>query len=211
LEILMPFRELSHVQLDALKEISNIGMGHAATALSQMIGQTVRLRVPQVTVTEISQVPEHLGGAEQLMVGITMQVLGDARGSIMLLFPQESAHRLLCSLLGHQDRGHNLSEEDVSALKEVGNILASAYLNALGNLLKKVLIPSVPLLANDMAGAVVDNVLIELSRSGDLAMMVETDFSGEQDREKTIRGHFFLLPDPATLDIFVNLVGELHG
>jgi chemotaxis protein CheC len=211
LEILMPFRELSHVQLDALMEISNIGMGHAATALSQMIGQTVRLRVPQVTVTEISQVPEHLGGAEQLMVGITMQVLGDARGSIMLLFPQESAHRLLCSLLGHQDRGHNLSEEDVSALKEVGNILASAYLNALGNLLKKVLIPSVPLLANDMAGAVVDNVLIELSRSGDLAMMVETDFSGEQDREKTIRGHFFLLPDPATLDIFVNLVGELHG
>ena len=207
----MPFRELSHVQLDALKEISNIGMGHAATALSQMIGQTVRLRVPQVTVTEISQVPEHLGGAEQLMVGITMQVLGDARGSIMLLFPQESAHRLLCSLLGHQDRGHTLSEEDVSALKEVGNILASAYLNALGNLLKKVLIPSVPLLANDMAGAVVDNVLIELSRSGDLAMMVETDFSGGQDREKTIRGHFFLLPDPATLDIFVNLVGELHG
>jgi chemotaxis protein CheC len=207
----MPFRHLNHLQLDALKEISNIGMGHAATALSQMIGQTVRLRVPQVTITEISQVPEHLGGAEQLMVGITMQVLGDARGSIMLLFPQESAHRLLCSLLGRQDRGQTLSEEDVSALKEVGNILASAYLSALGNLLKKVLIPSVPLLANDMAGAVVDNVLIELSRSGDLAMMVETDFSGEQNRETTIRGHFFLLPNPETLDIFVNLLGTHHG
>jgi chemotaxis protein CheC len=207
----MPFRELNHVQLDALKEISNIGMGHATTALSQMIGQTVRLRVPRVTITEISQVPEHLGGAERLMVGITMQVLGDARGSIMLLFPQESAHRLLCTLLGHQDRGPGLGEVEVSALKEVGNILASAYLSALGNLLKKVLIPSVPLLANDMAGAVVDNVLIELSRSGDLAMMVETDFTGEQNREAAIKGHFFLLPDPATLDIFVNLVGELHG
>jgi chemotaxis protein CheC len=83
----MPFRELSNTQLDALKEISNIGMGHAATALSQMIGQTVYLQVPHVTIAEISKVPGHLGGAERLMVGITLQILGDARGSIMLLFP----------------------------------------------------------------------------------------------------------------------------
>jgi chemotaxis protein CheC len=207
----MPFRNLNPVQLDALKEISNIGMGHAATALSQIICQTVHLRVPRVTVIEISQVPEHLGGAEQLMVGITMQVLGDARGSIMLLFPRASAHHLLCSLLGHQDRGRELSEEDISALKEVANILASAYLSALGNMLEKVLIPSVPMLADDMAGAVVDDVLIELSRSGDFALMVETDFSGGQNAQAVIKGHFFLMPDPATLDIFFNLLGEPHG
>lgn len=203
----MLFRELDTVQLDTLKEVSNIGMGHAATALSQMIGQTVLLTVPNVTITEISQVPEHLGGAEKLMVGITLQILGDARGSIMLLFPQESAHRLLCSLLGRQDKGLVMNEVSVSALKEVGNILASAYLSALGNLLKKTFIPSVPLLAYDMAGAVVDHVLIDLSQSGDLAMMVETNFSGEADQELAIKGHFFLLPDPATLNIFLNAVG----
>ncbi|MCK4507829.1 MAG: chemotaxis protein CheC [Desulfuromonadales bacterium] len=206
----MSFRELNNVQLDALKEISNIGMGHAATALSQMIGQTVRLRVPHVTVTEISQVPEHLGGAEKLMVGITLQILGDARGSIMLLFPQESAHRLLCSLLGHQGKTLIMNEMAVSALKEVGNILASAYLSALGSLLNKTLIPSVPLLAYDMAGAVIDYVLIELSQSSDLALMVETDFAGEPGQDLAIKGHFFLLPDPATLDIFLNAVGESH-
>lgn len=203
----MPFRELDSVQLDTLKEVSNIGMGHAATALSQMIGQTVFLTVPNVTITEISQVPEHLGGAEKLMVGITLQILGDARGSIMLLFPQESANRLLCSLLGRQDKRLVMNEMSVSALKEVGNILASAYLSALGNLLKKTLIPSVPLLAYDMAGAVVDHVLIDLSQSGDLAMMVETNFSGEAGQESAIKGHFFLLPDPATLNIFLNAVG----
>lgn len=206
----MPFRNLNPVQLDALREISNIGMGHAATALSQMIGQTVRLRVPRVTITEISQVPDLLGGAEQLMVGITMQILGDARGSIMLLFPRPNAHHLLCNLLGHRDRRKSLGEEEISALKEVGNILASAYLSALGNVLGKVLIPSVPMLADDMAGAVVDSVLIELSRSGDLAMMIETDFSGEHNREALIKGHFFLIPDPATLEIFVSLVGVRH-
>ena len=206
----MPFRELNNVQLDTLKELSNIGMGHAATALSQMIGQTVNLRVPHITITEISQVPEYLGGAEKLMVGITLQILGDARGSIMLLFPQESAHHLLCSLLGRQEKGLIMNEVNVSALKEVGNILASAYLSALGNLLDKTLIPSIPMLAYDMAGAVVDYVLINLSQSGDLAMIVETDFSGDSNQDFAVKGHFFLLPDPATLDIFLNAVGEPH-
>lgn len=207
----MPFRELSNTQLDALKEISNIGMGHAATALSQMIGQTVYLQVPHVTITEISKVSGHLGGAERLMVGITLQILGDARGSIMLLFPKESAHRLLCSLLGRQKKTLIMNEETVSALKEVGNILASAYLSALGNLLNKTLIPSVPLLAYDMAGAVVDYVFIELRKSGDMALMVETDFSGDRDQGLAIKGHFFLLPDPVTLNIFLDAVRESPG
>ena len=203
----MPFRELNSVQLDTLKEVSNIGMGHAATALSQMIGQRVNLTVPNVTITEISQVPEHLGGAEKMMVGITLQILGDARGSIMLLFPEESAHRLLCSLLGQQEKGLVMTEVSVSALKEVSNILASAYLSALGKLLNKTLIPSVPLLAYDMAGAVVDHALIDLSQSGDFAMMIETDFGGEPDQDLAIKGHFFLLPDPVTLNIFFSDVG----
>jgi chemotaxis protein CheC len=210
LEDVMPFSKLNALQLDALKEISNIGMGHAATALSQMIGQSVSLRVPHVTISDISRVPDYLGGAERLMVGITLQILGDARGSIMLLFPQESAHHLLGSLLGSQGKALIMNEMTLSTLKEVGNILASAYLSALGNLLNITLIPSVPLLAYDMAGAVVDYVLIELSQAGDLALMIETIFSGSSNQAFTIKGHFFLLPDPATLDIFLRTIGVQH-
>ena len=202
----MPFRDLTDIQLDALKEVSNIGMGHAATALSQMTGQRINLRVPRVSVTEISAVPDCLGGAEVLMVGITLQILGDARGSIMLLFPQESAHRLVCCLLKNDERALVMNELTVSALKEVGNILASAYLSAIGNLLHKTLIPSIPLLSYDMAGAVVDYVLIELSQGGNLALMIETDFSGDHGASNQIRGHFFLMPDPQTLDIFLRSV-----
>ncbi len=203
----MPFLKLNNVQMDILKETSNIGMGHAATALSQMIGHPVKLRVPHVTITKISQVPEYLGGAEKMMVGITLQVLGDARGSIMLLFPQESAHRLLCNLIGDQGKVLIMNEVTISALKEVGNILASAYLSALGSMLHKTLIPSVPLLAYDMAGAVVDYVLIDLSKSSDLAMLVETDFIGESSSDLAIKGHFFLIPDPSTLDMFLDAAG----
>jgi chemotaxis protein CheC len=204
----MPFLNLNNIQMDILKETSNIGMGHAATALSQMIGHPVKLRVPHVTITKISQVPEYLGGAEKMMVGITLQVLGDARGSIMLLFPQESAHRLLCNLIGDQGKVLIMNEVTISALKEVGNILASAYLSALGSMLHKTLIPSVPLLAYDMAGAVVDYVLIDLSKSSDLAMLVETDFIGESSSDLAIKGHFFLIPDPSTLDMFLDAAGE---
>jgi chemotaxis protein CheC len=202
----VPFRDLTDIQLDALKEVSNIGMGHAATALSQMIGQRISLHVPRVSVTEISAVPDYLGGAETLMVGITLQILGDARGSIMLLFPQESAHRLICCLLNREDRVLVMNELTVSALKEVGNILASAYLSAIGNLLHKTLIPSIPLLSYDMAGAVVDYVLIDLSQGGNLALLVETDFSGDNASIHQIRGHFFMMPDPQTLDIFLRVV-----
>ena len=203
----MPFRQLNEVQLDALKEVSNIGMGHAATALSQMLGHRVALRVPSVAIVEIGELPEQLGGAEQLMVGITLQILGDARGSIMLLFSQESAHRMICRLLGRQEEALAMHELSASTLKEVGNILASAYLIALGGLLDKTLIPSVPSLAYDMGKAVADAARVNRSEAGDLALMVETEFSGGAGEEAFVKGHFFLLPDPLTLSTFLSTVG----
>ena len=65
----MPFRELNSFQLDTLKEVSNIGMGHAATDLSQMIGQRVNMTVPNVKITENINVPESPGGADELNTG----------------------------------------------------------------------------------------------------------------------------------------------
>lgn len=204
----MPFQRLTASQLDTLRELSNIGMGHAATALSQLIGETVYLRVPRVTVTEIAQVPELLGGAERLVAGITLQLLGDARGNILLVFPRESVQHLLSQLLRKEDKGLIMDDLGASTIKEVGNILASAYLNALGGLTGMTLIPSIPLLAYDMAGAVVDYVLIQLSMAGDLALTVETEFYGEGPNADPIRGHFFLLPDPSSLQIILKAVGD---
>ncbi len=202
----MSFQHLTDGQLDALKEISNIGMGHAATALSQLVGETIMLKVPRVTVTEFAQVPDLLGGPEKLVAGVTLRILGDARGSILLIFPQASALQLLSSLLGPRER-KLFDEMDVSTLKEVGNILASAYLSALGRLLKISLIPSVPALACDMAGAVIDHVLIDLGRSGDVALMLETEFHGLGDGLRSIKGHFFVLPDPDSLETVLQAIG----
>ncbi len=201
--------DLTDEQLDALREVSNIGMGHAATALSQLMGRTIYLNVPKVHLLEISQVPDILGGAEHLVVGIYLQILGNARGNILMVFPRENAVRMLERLLGKGGgRGAILTEMEVSALKEVGNILASAYLSALSNLLKMSLIPSVPLLSFDMAGAVVDYVLVDLGEVGDSSLVIETEFAGEDAR---ISGHFFLLPDPPSLQVILKSIGVIDG
>ncbi len=203
----MIFNRLSEGQLDALKEISNIGMGNAATALSQLTGETIYLSVPKIILTDIAQVPELIGGPKRIVAGITLRILGEARGNILIVFPRESAHQLLACLLRHEETGPVRDEIGVSTLKEVGNILASAYLSALGNLLHLALIPSVPMLAYDMAGAMVDHVLIELSEAGDHALMVETEFRGVTPGMKGIKGHFFLLPEPTSLGTILNAVG----
>jgi chemotaxis protein CheC len=203
----MTFTKLTEEHLDALREISNVGMGNAATALSQMVSDTVDLHVPAVTLADIVDVPDLIGGPEQVVVGITMKIQGDACGNILLVFPEESAHRLVKQLLGRQDSGPRFDEMAESTLKEVGNILASSYLGAMGSLLNLMLIPSIPAFAHDMSGAVIDYLLIELSESGDQALMIETEFHGRRPGDDVIAGHFFMLPDPASLKVLTDAIG----
>lgn len=195
---------LTEVQLDALREVSNIGMGHAATALSQLMGKTVYLNVPKVIAMDITCLPKVCGGAERMVAGIYLQILGNARGNILMVFPKDNALSILEKLLSpHQPAGTTLTELEISTLKEVGNILASAYLNALGNMLKMPLIPSIPLFSFDMAGAIVDDVLIALGEAGDAAFMIETEFTIGNERTS---GHFFLLPATPSLDVILNAI-----
>ncbi|MCP3176005.1 chemotaxis protein CheC [Desulfuromonas sp. KJ2020] len=192
---------LTALQLDALREISHIGMGQGATALSQLLSERVELRVPRVAEVDIAQVPELLGGAETPVVGMTLQIVGDASGDLLLLLSQGSARELLSRLLGrpHQGPKRNLDELDSSALQELANILASVYLGVLGDLLGIALRPSPPSLAADMLGAIVDDILIAQSLGGDTVLMVETEFVGAPQATAAMVGHLFLLPAPSLL------------
>ena len=202
----MGFTHLAEEQLQALREMSNIGMDHAATALSQLMKRDIHLKVPRLLAMDVAHVPEFLGGTQLKVVGVYLQILGDARGNIMMVFTRENAMRMLDTLLSRdKPRGALLSELEVSALKEVGNILASAYLNALGDRLKMTLIPSVPALSFDMAGTVLDLALSEQGETGEMSLMIETEFSEDHD---TFSGHFFLLPDHASVDLILTKIGR---
>lgn len=187
---------LDDAKIDVLREVCNVGAGHAATALSQLIGRRVDLEVPKVRLEDIGKVPAIAGGPDSLVAGLFFQILGEARGHIFMIFPEESA-RFIVSLACGEKEIQSLEEEiHVSAMREVGNILASAFLSAISQLSGLSLIPSVPGFAHDMAGSILDHALIELSMLADKALVIETIF---KEVDEKIDSHFFLLPDPHTL------------
>ncbi len=198
------FEELNINELDALKEVGNIGAGNAATALSQILGKRVDMTVPRARVLEFDKVPELLGGTENLVVGVYLRVFGDIQGNIMFLLPTDSAEKLIEMLMGSIGEDGIAGEIAQSAVMEVGNILTSSYLNALSAFSGLTVVPSTPALAYDMAGAILSTILIELSEVSDYALLIETEFLGNG---KSIDGNFFLLPDLDSLHVLLKSIG----
>ncbi|WP_378951874.1 chemotaxis protein CheC [Pelosinus sp. sgz500959] len=196
---------LSLIQLDALKEIGNVGAGNSATALSQLINRKIDMTVPQIAIMPLGDVPDVVGGPDAMVAGVFLRVYGPAPSSILFLLPRDSAFSLVDMLMG-REQGHttSLSSMDESALMEIGNILAGAYLNALSHFTKLTLLPSIPALAMDMAGALLSVILIQLGEMGDHALVIETEFTTENDG---VKGHFFLIPDPGSLNTILAAIG----
>lgn len=195
--------ELKELQLDALREVANIGAGHAATALSQLTNCRIMISVPEINVTRIEDVPDLLGQAEAVVSAVLMQMLGDLTGRTMFLLPEGDA-RLLCDLLLRKAQGDTGEFDDLarSSLQEAGNILGGAYLNALSDFMGMQLLPSVPSLVIDLAGAVLTSTLLSVGEDRDVVLCVETEFHF-QDAGRSLTGHFLLLPDlPSLREIF---------
>jgi chemotaxis protein CheC len=194
--MLLNLDELTPSQMDALKEVGNIGAGHGATALSQLLGKRIHITVPRANVIPLSQVPGLVGDPQTLVAGLTLSILGDATGKIVLLFPRDSALHLADMLL-KQPVGTSkiLNEMGHSALKEAGNILTGAYLSALNEFLGMLLLISVPSLVFDMAGALLATVTQGMEDSTKV-ICIETKFI---DSTEVIGGYFILVPDAVSL------------
>ena len=190
-------RNLSRAALDALREVANIGAGHAATALSQITGQRIMISVPQINVTAIEDVPNQIGAAEEPVAAVAIRVEGDLTGLTLLVFPQPIAHRIASLMMGGRPVSQLGAIED-SALKEAGNILSAAYLNALAEFLGMRILNSPPQLAVDMSDAVLSSTYVETSAGASHVFCVESEFQ-LQDDAAPLRGFFLLLPDPPSL------------
>ncbi len=194
--MLLNLDELTDSQLDALKEVGNIGAGHGATALSQLLGKKIHITVPKANVLPLSEIPKLVGDPNTLVAGLTLSILGDATGKIVLLFPRDSALHL-ADLLLKQPVGTSkiLTEMGHSAIKEAGNILTGAYLSALNEFLGMLLLISVPTLAFDMAGALLASMTQGMEDSTKV-ICIETKFI---DANEVIGGYFILVPDAVSL------------
>lgn len=188
----MSLEKVSKNYIDILKEIGNIGAGNAMTALAQMLQCKVDMKVPQVKLLPFSEVGALVGGEEQTMVGVYLGVEGDVTGSMMFLVETKSAKHLINKIMmGMASEGEGFSEMELSAMKEVGNIITGAYLNSLSTLTQLKIYPSPPDLTVDMAGAILSVPAIEFGIIGDNLLLIQSQFYDEVE----IDGYFILIPD----------------
>ncbi len=180
------YEELNDIQIDVLREIGNIGAGNAATALATMLDEKVEISVPRVRITDFDTAVNALGGAETLTVGVLVNFMGEATGLIMFLLKMEDARNVLRILVGgapdEREEEGELSDLKLSAIKEIGNILGSSYINSIATLTGLRIEISVPYVAIDMAGALMSVPVIEFGSVGDKVMFIEESFLSEHDR-----------------------------
>ena len=187
----LTIEEMSDRYFDVLREIGNIGAGNATTALSTMLGARIDMMVPKVRLMEFKEVGTTLGGEEQLVAGIYLEVNGDIHGSIMFIQKKESARAMVQKLMGMPSTGDDFTEMELSALKEIGNVITGAYLNSLATLTNLTIYPSVPDVCIDMAGAILSVPAIQFGAISDKMLLIQTDFADDVD----LSGYFILVPD----------------
>lgn len=179
----------TELQLDALREVTNIGVGQAASALSRLVGgHTVHIDVARAHVADRETLPSLLEiPAEPLLVA-SFEVLGELWGQLLLVMSQSDAHRLARILTG----ASSSSELQRSALSEAANIVASACLSAIGDLAKMTLLPSIPAVEDGVDHAVLEAAIHEVEAGAGLGVVLEARFKATT--ELPVSGQILMVP-----------------
>lgn len=205
----LSFDQINDSYMDILKELGNIGAGNAATSLSVMLNRRIDMSVPKATIVGFNELESIMGSEDLLVAAIYLEFTGDIQGTIMFVLNQDSAKNLISLLMGievNPEESDVFSEFEISALQEVGNILAGAYLGAVSRFTKLTMKLSVPSFAFDMIGAVLSVPLIEFGHLSDRALFIETDFLYGCD---SIKGDFLVIPDMESYSIVLKALGVM--
>lgn len=206
----MKYRDLSTFQLDVLREVGNIGAGNAVTALSQLLNRKIEMTIPSVNVVSFDEMMELIGGPEKKVVAILFRIYGDAPSNVFFVLSVEEAELLIRTMTNNPT--YKLKEDigkesiELSALEEVGNIVTGSYISALSDFTHLYLQPSVPHLGIDMAAAVLTYGLIDISQASDYAIVIDSKVNS-QGTSNMLKGNFFLLPNPDSLQIIFKALG----
>ena len=197
---------LSDLQKDALQEVANIGVAHAATALSKMVNKEIDMGIPHVDLIPLEKTIDCVKN-EEVVVAVFLKISNELPCYSLLLISKESAFALSDALMGNtpDPSKQTLSEMDESALKEVGNVMMCAFFDSLAELLQITLIPGPPAFAYDMPAAVLDYVLIQIGQVADQVLVFNTDVKTSKDQDFNI--NIFLVPEPQSIQIILNKLG----
>jgi chemotaxis protein CheC len=199
------FSDLTEMHISILSEIGNIGSGNAATSLSQMLAQPVNMSTPEVGIASYDEAYEKLGGPEAIMVGLVLTFTGDMSGMIMLLLPDDVACNLI-NMVAFTDLKHysEIDEMGISALREISNIMAASFVNAISGMTGMFLDISTPSFTIDMLGAMMSLPASYFASIGDLFMFIKNEL--EISGHKT-PANLLLMPDMESLDKLMAALG----
>ncbi|MGL4849667.1 MAG: chemotaxis protein CheC [Clostridium sp.] len=189
------------LELDAIKEVSNIGAGNAATSLSVILGHKVDMSVPSVNMIKFSEIYDLDG--EKEVYGIIVRVRGEILGNILIVFEKILAEKLIEKLTGKREE--NLTELGTSVLSEIGNIISAGYMNSISDFTGLKISPSVPGVAHDMLSAIVGTAILESEQYGEYILDIETIFKGEGEHDFGI--DFYYIPAPGALEKILKKIG----
>jgi chemotaxis protein CheC len=191
--------QYTELQLDALRELANVGSGTASTALSAMLGRSIDISVPNALALPFADAVDAAGPSEQEVTAIVLGITGDLSGTVLLLIPPADADAI-CRILGVEP-GDEVAE---SALGEIGNVVGTSYINALAAMTGMAIEPTPPATATDMLGAIVESVLAGHAHAGDIALVLDSDLLVEGD-DCSIT--FLLVPDQGGVDDMLARLG----
>ena len=195
--------KLNELQKDALKEVGNIGAGHAATALSQLLNTKINLTEPRIDVIKFRDLASRVGHENRVIAGLHMYVRGEAPGQMVVIFDREQAldfvNVFIKRIIGDIQVFDSIVD---STLKELGNISAGSYLTAIIQLTGINLLPSVPTLSYGTIQAAF-RTLMSILPDQDV-FLIESSFL---DKEKQVSGQFILIPETGSLGPLLSVFG----
>ncbi len=197
--------EFNDMQIDAIKEIGNIGKGNAGTALSEILNnKTVDMNVSKVKMLEYEDFVNSFGGNEALLVGIISTLTNDLEGMIMVLMRKDCATTIINEWVG-ADCEDLLSIDDLnkSAIQEAANIMKASYLNSISQFSGLTIGLSAPDICIDMVGSILDVPAAYFANMSRKIMVIEDDFASQGWNDSRI----ILLLEVESLKKLLNALG----
>jgi chemotaxis protein CheC len=199
------YDNLSEFQLSVISEIGNIGAGNAATALSDILADKVMMSVPELKIIDVERMTTILGGPENEVVGILVNMTNDVEGMLLFLLEKDFICLLINVLMDKKiESFSDISEMDMSAIMEIGNILAGSYVGAIGMMTNLDIRLATPQIAIDMVGAILSYPAAYFGNMAEKLLFIEEDFLSGDTK---IKSHLLIMPEPKSLDIILESLG----
>lgn len=190
------------LQIDAMKELVNIGGGHAATSISSLINTKVDMIVPLIEIMEYEELYARIMSEDKIVYSVTTQILGNGGGVFLFALPEESANQISqMMLLNSMEKTQELIE---SSIKELVNIIVNSFLNAISELLNIRSMSSIPNLTIDMFGSIISSLYMAYDQYDEEVLIIKNEFfySGNQ-----MDAYLYFIPETGVLEKLFKAIG----